>query len=147
MKVRDILESKGTHVWTIQETATILDVLGLLTQHRIGALVVLDKKDQVVGIITERDIIHQCQKDSKHVETTSVKDVMSRKLIIGHMDDAIDYIMGVMTNNRIRHIPIMTGSKLEGMISIGDVVKAELQDQEYENKYLKDYMFGSQPET
>jgi CBS domain-containing protein len=145
MKVKDILEKKGSHVWTVGENATIHDALGLLLDHRIGALVVLDEKNQIAGIISERDIIRECFKHSRQTETTHVSEVMTRKLIVGTLEDPMDYIMGIMTNNRIRHIPIIQEGKLQGMISIGDVVKAQLQDTEYENRYLKDYMFGTGP--
>ncbi len=142
MKAKEILEKKGTHVWTTQETATIKEVLGILVSHNIGAVVVIDEKEEIAGIVSERDIIRECYRNSKEVEKTCVSDVMTRKLIVGSPDDELDYLMGVMTKNRIRHVPIVTHGKLQGMISIGDVVKAQLHDTQYENRYLKDYMFG-----
>jgi len=144
MKVKEILEHKGSHVWTVPSKATIREALGILVNQRIGALVALDDKGEIEGMLSERDIIRECYHQSKHADTTYVHDVMTSKIIVGHLDDNIDYIMGIMTHNRIRHIPIVHGKKLEGMISIGDVVKAQLSEKEYENRYLKDYMFGSQ---
>ncbi len=143
MRVKDILEKKGRHVWTIQDTSTIHEALGILVSHGIGALVVLGKNQQIAGIVSERDIIRECYKNHRQIETMLVGQAMTTKLIVAAPEDKIDYIMGVMTKNRIRHIPILHNGMLYGMISIGDVVKAQLQSTEYENHYLKDYMFGT----
>jgi CBS domain-containing protein len=142
MKVKEILEKKGTNVWTISEDATVKDVLGELVSHKIGALVVTDAKGEIAGIISERDIIRECFRNHQTVEKRRVSEVMTAKLIVGSPEDDLDYIMGIMTQNKIRHVPIVLDRKLAGMISIGDVVKAQLHDFEYENRYLKDYMFG-----
>ena len=143
MKVKDILAKKGNQVWTVPENATIHDALAILVAQNIGALVVLNEKKQIAGIISERDIIHECYKNSKQIETIPVQQVMIRNLLVGTPDDNIDYIMGIMTNNRVRHVPILSEGQLQGIISIGDVVKAQLQDFQYENHYLKNYMFGT----
>jgi CBS domain-containing protein len=142
MKVKDILEKKGTQVWTVEQKATVHDALGKLMEHRIGALIVLNEKGEVAGIISERDIIRESHRNAHQLDSLKVEQAMSKKLIVGALEDEIDYIMGIMTNNRIRHIPIIHQGKLHGMISIGDVVKAQLQDKEYENRYLKDYIYG-----
>ncbi len=145
MKVKDLLEKKGNQVWTIRETQTIYEVLGVLVEKKIGALVTVDEKDETVGIVSERDIIRECFRNSKNIHTTQVKEIMTRRLIVGSPGDDLDYIMGIMTKNRIRHVPILSEGKRQGIISIGDVVKAQLHYKEYENRYLKDYMFGSGP--
>jgi CBS domain-containing protein len=143
MKAKEILEKKGTHVWTISENSTIKEVLGLLVNHNIGAAVVLDDRGGISGIISERDIARECYRNSENIEQTRVSAVMTKKLIVAAPEDELDYLMGVMTNNRIRHVPIVARGKLEGIISIGDVVKAQLRDTQYENRYLRDYMFGN----
>jgi CBS domain-containing protein len=140
MKIRDILCGKGAQVVTIGPDATIHDAMTALVVHRIGSLVVLDQKGKIAGIITERDILRECAARSEHVKETTVREVMTTDLIIGLSDDEIGYVMGIMTHNRIRHLPIMTGERLEGLISIGDVVKAQLEETEFENRYLKDYI-------
>ena len=142
MKVKDILSKKGSQVWTVKTTATIHEVLGSLVTHAIGALIVLDDVNRIAGIISERDIIRECYKNTRQAENTPVEKIMSRNLIIGSPEDELDYIMGIMTKNRIRHVPVVVGGKLEGIISIGDIVKAQLTNSEYENHYLKDYLFG-----
>jgi CBS domain-containing protein len=140
MKIRDILQAKGSAVTIIGPEATIHDAMKTLVSHRIGSLVVCDEHGKVVGIITERDILRECAVRSERVKETKVREVMSTNLIIGVLDDEVGYVMGIMTQNRIRHLPIMTGERLEGMISIGDVVKAQLEATEFENRYLKDYI-------
>ncbi len=145
MKVSDILAKKGNQVWSIQESSTIHDALGMLVDKMIGALVVLDQKGEISGIVSERDIIRECFKNSKNIHNIPVGDIMTRKLIVGSPEDELDYIMGIMTKNHIRHVPVVVKGKLQGIVSIGDVVKALLQSKEYENHYLKDYMFGTGP--
>lgn len=142
MKVKDILSKKGSQVWTVNTQATIHEALGSLVEHSIGALIVTDETGRISGIISERDIIRECYRNGRQIENTIVEKIMSQNLIIGSPEDELDYIMGIMTKNRIRHVPVVVGGKLEGIISIGDIVKAQLQNQEYENHYLKDYLFG-----
>ena len=142
MKVKDILSTKGSQVWTVKSHATIHEVLGSLVTHVIGAVIVVDEHDQIAGILSERDIIRECYKNCNEIKQTPVEKVMSRNLIIGTPEDELDYIMGIMTINRIRHVPIVVNGKLEGIVSIGDIVKAQLHNTEYENHYLKDYLFG-----
>ncbi len=147
MKVKDILNQKGTRVLTIQSDQTVRDALGILVQERIGALVVLGKKGEIAGIVSERDIIRECHSRGRDWESRKISDIMTSKLLVGRLDDEIDYVMGIMTKNRVRHLPIVSDQKLAGLISIGDVVKAQLDDKEYENRYLKDYMFGTYTES
>jgi len=142
MRVKDILEQKGTKVLTVQGTANVHEALSILVKQNIGALVVVDEKGKIKGILTERDITRECYQRGEKVIKTPISEIMTQKLIVGRLDDEIDYIMGIMTKNRIRHIPIVANDELKGLISIGDVVKAQLDDREYENRYLKDYMFG-----
>jgi CBS domain-containing protein len=140
MTIRDILRGKGTEVAIIHPEATIHEAMTMLVGLRIGSLLVTDRQDKIVGIITERDILRECAAHSERVKETTVREVMTTNLIIGVLDDEVGYVMGIMTHNRIRHLPIMKDGKLEGMISIGDVVKAQLEETEFENRYLKDYI-------
>lgn len=140
MTVRDLLQAKGSAVTTIHADATLYDALATLVRHRIGSLVVMDDAGKVAGIITERDLLRECVVRSEELKNLHVGEVMTTHLIIGVPDDAVGYVMGIMTQNRIRHLPIMDGQHLEGLISIGDVVKAQLEETEYENRYLKEYI-------
>ncbi len=140
MKIRDILHGKGTEVATISPEATIHEAMTALVSRRIGSLVVTDEKRKILGIITERDILRECTARSERIKETLVREVMTPDLIIGVPDDEVSYVMGIMTQNRIRHLPVMTDEHLEGLISIGDVVKAQLEETEFENRYLKDFI-------
>jgi CBS domain-containing protein len=140
MKVRDLLQVKGTAVMSIHPEATLHDALAALVRHRIGSLVVLDDAGKVAGIITERDLLRECLLRGEQLKDLQVREVMTTRLIIGVPEDQVSYIMGIMTHNRIRHLPIMDGQRLEGLISIGDLVKAQLEETEFENRYLKEYI-------
>ena len=140
MKVKDILQRKGTDVHTIGPEATIQQVMETLLEHRIGSLVVCNENRDVLGIITERDILRECTHQGEHIRSTRVRKVMTTKLIVGALDDDIQYVMGIMTHNRVRHLPIITSTRLIGLISIGDVVKAQLEETEFENRYLREYL-------
>jgi len=144
MTVGDILTSKSHNVITITEHKTLHDAIKVLVKHNIGALLVLDEKGELVGIISERDILRESAERDRELRKTKVRDVMSTDLIIGVQDDDISYTMGIMTKNRIRHLPVMDNEKIVGIVSLGDVVKAQLDEREYDNRYLKQYMFGNQ---
>ncbi len=144
-KVRDILEKKGSQVVSIHPDQTIYEAIQTLVNHNIGAVLVMNEKNELLGIFTERDILRQCVRRSDLLKSTKIKDVMTTDLIIGLPDDDVDYLMGVMTVNKIRHIPILEEGKVMGIVSIGDLVKYQLHDAHYENRYLKDYIMGKYP--
>jgi CBS domain-containing protein len=142
MKIRDILRVKGSHVYTVHPDQTVHEAVGILTQHGVGALLVQDARGTSVGIITERDVLRECLHRADQLKQIPVRDTMTKDLIIGLPEDELAYTMGIMTKNRIRHLPVMDGGTLAGLVSIGDVVKACLDETEYENRYLKEYMYG-----
>ncbi|HEX3048947.1 MAG TPA: CBS domain-containing protein [Bacillota bacterium] len=143
MKVSDLLKEKGQNVVTITPNQTVNDALKMLLDHKIGSLMVMDTGNQIKGIITERDIIRGIAKDFEALKSLKVADLMSTSLIVGTPDDEIEYIMGIMTQNRIRHLPIVTNQGLVGMVSIGDLVKSLLQENEVKNRFLEDYISGN----
>jgi CBS domain-containing protein len=97
-----------------------------------------------VGILTERDVLRCCADGMGKSGSTRVSEVMTRDLIVGEAGDTIDYVMGIMTRNRIRHLPIIgPGDRVVGMVSIGDVVESQLRETIYENRHLRKYISGS----
>jgi CBS domain-containing protein len=140
MKVRDILQAKGSQVHSIDPDQTVLDAVALLMEHRIGALLVREPTGVVAGIISERDVLRECLRRSGELGHIRVRDAMTTDVIVCVLDDEIDYAMGVVTNNRVRHLPVMDGDRVAGMISIGDLVKASLDEVQYENRYLREYI-------
>ncbi len=142
MKVKEILKTKGPEVITIGEEKTVLDALASLVKNNIGSLIVINEDGKITGIITERDILKEYNKKEGKLGELIVKDVMTKDLIIGEADDEIESVEVTMTENRIRHLPILSQKRLVGIISIGDVVKGQMQESKVENRYLKDYIEG-----
>jgi CBS domain-containing protein len=144
MKLRDILQSKSIqNVLTIAESRTVHEAIRILSENKIGALLVLDKNEALVGIISERDVLWECVERDNLLRKTKVRSVMTKKLITGSPEDDIEHTMGIMTQNRIRHLPILEGERVVGIISIGDVVKGQLTEMADHNQYLTQYMFHS----
>lgn len=123
MRVREILQKKGLAVVSIDPERSIYDAVQLLVEKNIGSLLVIDHRERVVGIITERDILKECARRFAQLRETRVREVMTRDLVVGGLDDTLNFVRRVMTEQHIRHLPILTDDKLEGLISIGDVVK------------------------
>lgn len=145
MKLHDILSEKGTHVHTIAPTATLDDVVQKLVEYNCGSLLVCEHSAEggqhILGIITERDILRACAARMRLTEV-SVSSVMTRNLVTGHPDDSVEAVMGLLTEKRIRHLPVLDQGRLAGLISIGDVVKAQHRQTLVENHYLKTYLHG-----
>jgi len=139
VRVHEILRLKGDSVYQISPDATLADVVERLVKYNIGSLVVSDK-DSVVGIITERDILRTVAAQKGSLEKLFVRDFMTRDMVIGSPDANVGEVMGTMTSRRVRHLPIMCDGRLCGMISIGDVVKAQFDSLAVENHYLKVYI-------
>ncbi len=141
MKVHDILQTKGRSVHSISHDATLSNVVDTLVQHIVGSLVVCDGP-KMVGIITERDILRACAAKQRPLDQLAVREHMSRDVITGTSEEDLAHIMGLMTSHRIRHLPIVDDGQLAGIISIGDVVKAQHDKLTVENHYLKNYIHG-----
>lgn len=142
MKVKEILKSKGPEVVTIGEEKSVYDAISTLVKNKIGSLIVLNVEGKIVGIITERDILTESERNDGRLKEIKVKDVMTKDLIIGQAEDDIEYIEAIMTENRIRHLPILSDKRLVGIISIGDVVKAQIHQSKVEIRLLQDYIEG-----
>jgi CBS domain-containing protein len=124
MNIASILATKGDKVVTIRAEQSIRDALGVLAQHNIGALVVVDGGMRPIGILSERDIVRAAAKDEK-VFPLLVSQLMTRDLVLGDPGDDLGAVGQTMVQRRIRHLPVVDGGKLVGMVSIGDVVKAQ----------------------
>lgn len=139
MLVRDILQDKGRAVHTCSPDDTLADAVDLLVGHNIGSLVVMHD-DEMIGIITERDILRATAVTRGTLEFIRVSDRMTRLPVITAPCDDIASAMGAMTEHRIRHLPVVDGGRLTGIISIGDIVKAQHDELSRENHYLKSYI-------
>jgi CBS domain-containing protein len=140
MNVRTILSDKGDQVITVARSATLRDAAATLAEHRIGALVVSVDGDVLDGIVSERDVVRGLADGGAAALDESVESVMSSDVVTCGLDDGIERLMVVMTARRIRHLPVLDGDRLAGMISIGDVVKTRMSELEAENRALYDYI-------
>ena len=131
MKIQNILSKKGAHVVTIKAEQSIREAVATLVRHHIGALVVLNSANEPVGILSERDIIRAAV-ENEALFTLTVADLMTRELIVGTLDSDLTAVAHTMTEKRIRHVPVLDQGELVGIVSIGDVVKA--QRDEYEGE-------------
>lgn len=141
MKVRDVLLAKGEQVYSISPYQTMQDVVRVLMAHRIGALLVVDE-GRMVGIITERDVLRECLDGADRLASILVRDAMTRDLVVGAPGDDVDEVMARMTEHRVRHLPVIDDGQVAGLISLGDAVKASLDETAYENGFLREYIHG-----
>ena len=145
MKVKEILATKGSRVVTVAKDSSVIDAMSIFSANRVGSLLVVDQDSKILGIIGARDVLMAVVNHLDDIKTLTVDKIMTSNLIVGSLDDNLDYIMSVMTENRIRHVPIFEGKELKGLVSIGDVVKSQLKETHVENKYLKDYIADKYP--
>jgi CBS domain-containing protein len=139
--VNRILEAKGKDVCTVSPDATVLEALGMMAEHGIGALVVVDK-EAVVGMFSERDYARKVILKGKASKDTPVREVMSTKVYYVQPTQRIEECMALMTDKTIRHLPVIFEDRLVGIISIGDVVKAMISEQEFIIEQLEQYITG-----
>jgi CBS domain-containing protein len=139
--VSDILDDKGHEVLQIEADATVFEAVERMVGANVGSLLVSDG-GRHVGIVTERDYLRRIALERRNDETTSVRDVMSSPLVVVTPDTSIDECMAVMTDRRIRHVPVVDEGIVVGIVSIGDVVKFTSRQQSFELKYLTDYISG-----
>ncbi|BBY61901.1 CBS domain-containing protein [Mycolicibacterium helvum] len=139
MRIADILRTKGAAVATVTETTTVTGLLAELVIHNIGAMVVVGP-DGVVGIVSERDVVRKLHDHGPELLRSSVSDIMSQIVVTCTPDDQIDDLSALMTNNRVRHVPVMQGGRLVGIVSIGDVVKNRMEQLQAEQQQLQAYI-------
>lgn len=139
--VNQLLQNKGSRVWSIGPDALVIEALKLMAEKEVGALVVLEG-DQVVGILSERDYARKVSLLGKSSKTTPVREIMTEKVVFIRPEQTVEDCMALMTNKRIRHLPVMDGDRLVGVISIGDVVKEVISQQEFIIAQLENYIIG-----
>jgi CBS domain-containing protein len=140
--VGQLLSMKGSDVWKVSPEASVLDALKLMAEKNIGAVLVLDG-DDLVGIFSERDYARKVILEGKTSRETQVSDIMTSELAFVQPGQSMEECMVLMTNERIRHLPVMEGGRLVGLISIGDVVKAVISEQEFLIEQLENYITRS----
>lgn len=139
MKLREILARKGHDVVTVATADSVLGAAQVLVERNIGSLVV-QEDDRPIGIITERDVLRLTARRPGELDRTTVASVMTRDLVTATPDDLLHDTMGVMTERRIRHLPVVEDGRLVGIVSIGDLVNASWTRTREENAHLRDYI-------
>jgi CBS domain-containing protein len=138
MRIADVLRGKGGAVVTISPDATVTELLAGLASHNIGAMVVAGP-DGVVGIVSERDVVRQLHAHGASVLSRPVEKIMT-SVVTCSKSDTVDSLSLLMTENRVRHVPVLEDGKLIGIVSIGDVVKTRMQELESEHEQLQSYI-------
>lgn len=141
MLIRNILNEKGTQVFDIHPDKTVYEAIEKMADKNIGALVVVEN-DELMGVISERDYRNKVILKGRTSKTTKVREIMSADPITVEPSDTVETCMGLMTNRKFRHLPVLENGKLCGVISIGDLVKAVISKQEVEIHNLRDYISG-----
>lgn len=141
--VAAILKHKGYQVSTVDPTARISEVSQLLSERRIGAVLVMDSTEQMLGIVSERDIVRSLAANGTRTLEMTAGQLMTRAVQVAHPDTTVEQAMQVMTAGRFRHLPVFDHDTLVGVISIGDVVKARIMQQDAAVESLTAYVAGS----
>ncbi|MGO8745347.1 MAG: CBS domain-containing protein [Thermoguttaceae bacterium] len=144
MTLVEILKAKGGKVHTTSPDTTLDEATRELVHHNVGSLLVCDRDpcegEKLLGIITERDIIRFCASGKGPLTSAVVADIMTVTLHTGSPSDSVESVMSVMTTRRIRHLPVLSDGRLVGLVSIGDVVKTQLDHLAMENQFMKNYI-------
>jgi len=142
--IRNLLRSKGSEVWWLPPDATVYEAIALMAEKRIGAVLICEE-GRPVGIVSERDYARKVILMGRSSKETRVREIMSSPLITVTPDHTVDECMRIMTERRVRHLPVMEGDRVVGMISIGDLVKAIISAQAQTIQHLSDYISGKYP--
>jgi CBS domain-containing protein len=134
-----LLASKGSHVWSISPDATVFDGLKLMAEKNIGALLIVEA-GRPVGIMSERDYARKIILEGRSSRDTQIRSIMTTRLVAAAPTDSIEHGMAIMTRERIRHLPIADGDTVVGLVSIGDLVKATIDDQQFTIEQLERYI-------
>jgi CBS-domain-containing membrane protein len=140
MKAKEFINREERPVITIGPDESARSAIEKLVEHNIGALPVCDAKGAMLGIITERDLLKECSQRLSAIGRTKVKNIMTEEVAVGTCDDDVNYIMSVMTQMKIRHLPIMKGLTLEGMVSARDIMESQLEQTKANVRYLREYI-------
>jgi len=139
--VKQLLDAKGRHVWSVEPADLVYDAIKLMAEKAVGALVVLDRGN-LVGIISERDYARNVILKGKSSRQTPVSEIMTRGVMCATPDQSVEDCMTTMTDKHIRHLPIIEGEQVSGMVSIGDLVKTIIDEQQQTIEQLGRYISG-----
>ncbi|MFZ2156716.1 MAG: CBS domain-containing protein [Bradyrhizobium sp.] len=139
--VRQLLDHKGRKIWSIHPDATVFDAVAKMAEKDVGSLVVMEG-DKLVGIITERHYARNVVLKGKTSPATPVRDIMERRVVIARPEQTVEQCMALMSDKRVRHLPVFEGKRLVGIVSVGDLVKSIIGDQKFTIDQLVHYIHG-----
>lgn len=139
--VAHLLDSKGKDIWSISPGGSVFDAIEAMAEKGVGALLVMEN-EQLVGIISERDYARKVILKGKSSKQTPVSDIMTKNVLIARPEQSVEECMAVMTEKRIRHLPVLDKHKVIGMISLGDLVKTIIAEQQFTIQQLEQYISG-----
>lgn len=142
MLVRNVLQSKPRKLITIAPEATVKEALGLFVEHNIGSLPVVDSEGRLLGIFTERDVLFKVHEDPQQFARRTMSEVMTRQPMTCECDDVVHDVMGVLSRHRVGQLPVLENTRLVGVVSVGDLIKALFEQVEAENRHLLSYIYG-----
>ena len=140
MFVSDILAQKGALVYTVTPSSSVAQIAQHLSTRRVGSMLVVDANSSLAGIVSERDLVRALSLHGAAALELEARHVMTREVVTCDPDDSIDHIMETMTQGRFRHVPVVRHGELLGVVSIGDIVKARLEEARHETEALKAYI-------
>jgi CBS domain-containing protein len=141
--IRQFLDKKGRDVWSVRADSPVFDALKLMAEKNCGALVVLDDNDRLAGVISERDYARKVALHRKASVDTPVSEIMTADVVTVTESDSLDHCLSLMSAHNIRHLPVVDGRKLVGVLGIGELVQHKIEDKEQEVQHLTQYVSGS----
>ncbi|MER2527384.1 MAG: CBS domain-containing protein [Candidatus Competibacter denitrificans] len=140
LQLKEILKNKGGQPVTVPEASTVGSAIRTMNEHRVGSVMVQSPDGEPIGILTERDVVRLYAQGEGDFETMLVKDWMTTDMTTGQPDDSVSEILAIMTVKRFRHLPVIEETRMVGVISLGDLVKAQLEEIAFEAKVLREYI-------
>ncbi len=142
MRIRDVLRTKGTDVATVSPEATVASLLDRLAERKVGAMLVQAEDQTLVGIVSERDVVRALHADGAMLLDRPVSQIMTTEVTTCALADPVEHVMRLMTDQRVRHVPVLDKGRLAGIVSIGDVVKSRIDDLQSATEHLESYITG-----
>lgn len=140
MQIKEVLRNKGGQPVTLPETATVATAIQIMSQHRVGSVIMQAESGEPIGILTERDILRLCAEGKTQFDALQVKDCMTTDIISANPSDTVSEVLTTMTSKRFRHMPVVEDGRMVGVVSIGDLVKAKLEETAIEAQALREYI-------